>query len=220
MKIVEDLIPAGKKNRPKCILLPEYITIHDTGNESVGADAKCHSKYLKNTDNSVSWHYTVDDSVIYQHLPISENGWHCGDGEGGKGNRKSIGIEICMNKDGNRKKAENKTAKLVVYLMKKYNIPINNVVQHNYWSGKDCPKLLRSSPNGWTDFLRSITDIKNNNKEEDVEVQVPKWQVEAFNNLKDNNFINSPQYWESRLKEKATVGEILALVNKVLEQRK
>ncbi|WP_250540012.1 hypothetical protein, partial [Bacillus subtilis] len=23
-----------------------------------------------------SWHFTVDDSVIYQHLPIDENGWH------------------------------------------------------------------------------------------------------------------------------------------------
>ena len=42
--------------------------------------------------------------------------------------------------------------------MKKYNIPINNVVQHNHWSGKDCPKFLRSGSAGinWNGFITKV----------------------------------------------------------------
>jgi len=42
--------------------------------------------------------------------------------------------------------------------MKSYNIPIANVVQHNHWSGKNCPRNLRSGEKGidWNDFINMI----------------------------------------------------------------
>lgn len=61
-----------------------------------------HARYEKNPETPTSWHFTVDEKEIYQHLPLNENGWHAGDG--GTGNRKSIGIEICEN-DGDFEKA-------------------------------------------------------------------------------------------------------------------
>ena len=48
----------------------------------------------------MSWHYTVDDHAIVQHLPDYETAYHAGDGKDGPGNTTSIGIEICVNAGG------------------------------------------------------------------------------------------------------------------------
>ena len=102
MQIKQDFIPKSNKNRPGYFMEPKYITVHNTSNTARGANALSHSKYVKNSSTNTSWHFTVDDgSVIYQHLPLNENGWHAGDGNKGTGNRQSIGIEICENVDGN-----------------------------------------------------------------------------------------------------------------------
>ncbi|WP_257148005.1 peptidoglycan recognition protein family protein, partial [Bacillus cereus] len=101
----EWIVPAGNDNiRPQNYMSPKYITIHETDNTSVGAGARNHAQYLYNqavgnTDRAASWHFTVDDKEIYQHLPLNENGWHAGDGDG-PGNRESIAIEIAVNSDG------------------------------------------------------------------------------------------------------------------------
>jgi len=156
IEIIQDYIPKGKRNRPGIAMKAEYITIHDTANTARGADAKSHAKFLKNTSSSVSWHFTVDDKVIVQHLPVNEVGWHAGDGGNGTGNRKSIGIEICENADGNRLLAEFNASYLTARLMYLYNI--NKVVQHNYWTGKDCPRILRKTGR-WKDFLDNVQRI-------------------------------------------------------------
>lgn len=153
MRIIEDFIPKERANRSGIPMNPLYITIQNTGNISEGANAKMHANYVKTIDLIVSWHYTVDDTVIYQHLPLSEVGWHAGDGNG-EGNYKSIGIEICMNIDGDRYKAEDNTVKLVVYLMKKYNIPLDRVVQPNHWSGNNSHRII--SPEDWTRLIDMI----------------------------------------------------------------
>ena len=159
MNISQDFIPKNRGNRPGKVNPMQYITIHNTGNSSKGANAKAHSNYLKSdggVNAQVCWHYTVDDKEIYQHLPDNENAWHCGDGKG-DGNSKSIGIEICMNSDGDLLKATNNAVELVVYLCKAHNIPISNVVQHNKWSGKNCPQMLRSgNPYDWNTFIAKV----------------------------------------------------------------
>ncbi len=157
-KIIIDLIPTTNGNRPGYKMEPEYITIHDTGNANKGANALMHAKYVKNPTTGASWHFTVDDERVVQHLPLNENGWHAGDGRYGTGNRKSIGIEICMNSDIDRAKAERLAAELIAYLMWKYDIPITKVVQHNYWTGKNCPRLIRSRTNGWSEFIKLVTE--------------------------------------------------------------
>jgi N-acetylmuramoyl-L-alanine amidase len=133
---------------------PIYITIHETDNTNKGADASAHAR-LQASGNSrtASWHYSVDEAEIYQSVPDNEVAWHAGDGRG-TGNLKSIGIEICVNSDGNFAKAKENVAWLVRHLMSKHNIPIGNVVQHNKWSGKNCPRRLRAS--GWSSFINLI----------------------------------------------------------------
>lgn len=153
MEIIKSLIPPANVNRPDAHQ-PEYITIHETGNPSKGADAAAHSKYLNGLKEKISWHYTVDDHCAYQHLPDWEGGYHAGDGSG-DGNRKSIGIEMCVNQDGNYEQTLRNTAELVRQLMGTYGIPLSHVVQHNHWNGKDCPQQLRKAGR-WQEFLNMV----------------------------------------------------------------
>jgi len=159
VQIIQDFIPKGRRNRPGYKLVPKYFTIHDTANPNAGADAKAHARYLKGDSAAsipVSWHFTVDERVIVQHLPLNENGWHASDGANGTGNRQSIGIEICENRDGNRAVAEANAAWLVAKLLKDYGLGLDRVKQHYDWSKKDCPRVLRGRKNGWANFLKAV----------------------------------------------------------------
>ena len=164
VQIIQDYIPKGRRNRPGYNLKPRYITIHSTANTSAGAGARGHASYLKGAaaaNAPVSWHFSVDGGVgkvapvIVQHLPLNENGWHAGDGASGTGNRQSIGIEICENRDGDQAVAIRNAAWLTAKLMKEHGIPLDRVVQHNRWNGKNCPRILRSG-SGWNNFLGQV----------------------------------------------------------------
>ena len=85
--------------------------------------------------------------------------WHCGDG--GETtlirNSNSIGIEMCVNSDGDFNKTFDNTVKLTKYLMEKYNIPANHVVMHNDASGKECSeKLIANNLKLWKEFKEAI----------------------------------------------------------------
>ena len=154
--IRRDYIPHGRANRPGKVNPDTYITIHETGNFAAGADAAAHAVYLKGdsaAQGKVSWHYTVDDHAVVQHLPDGETAYHAGDGAGGPGNAISIGIEICVNQGGDFEKSKRNAAALVRMLMKEHGIPLDRMVQHNHWNGKDCPKTIRATKGAWEAFL-------------------------------------------------------------------
>lgn len=148
MNIKQAIIPKGRKRRPGITMNPTYITIHNTGCENVPADNFRRSCLDISQDKEVSWHYTVDEKEIIQHIPDNEVAWHCGDKVG---NRCSIGIEVCE-----RPGAEEKAIELVKYLMQKYNIPVDRVVTHKSWSGKQCPRLILPH---WTDFITKCASV-------------------------------------------------------------
>lgn len=159
MNIKTKLIPQNTAARSGYSMTPKYITIHNTANTRKGANAASHASYLQNDgkNQTVSYHYVVDDKEIYKLLPDNEVAWHAGDGGSGTGNRKSLAIEICENSDGNLLDATNNAVELTAYLMKTYNIPLSNVVQHNNWSGKDCPSRIRKGePYNWQTFLNKV----------------------------------------------------------------
>jgi N-acetylmuramoyl-L-alanine amidase CwlA len=128
---------------------PEYIVVHDTGNTGKGADAEAHFKYFNGGDRQSSAHYFVDDHSIIQTVEDYNASWHCGDGKGKYGitNYNSIGIEICINSDGDYDKAVGNAIDLVKFLMQKYSIPIDRVVRHYDASRKNCPGTM--SANNW-----------------------------------------------------------------------
>ncbi|HBZ09102.1 MAG TPA: DUF3597 domain-containing protein [Bacillus bacterium] len=149
-----------------------YITIHETANENTGAGAQTHANLQSNLNpRQASWQYQVDDKGVIQSFPDTVMCWAGGDGNG-PGNRQSIHIELCVNNDSSFKKTVQNAAALVKHLMAKHRIPISNVVQHNRWSGKDCPHYLRNGEKGinWFNF---ISMVKGN----EVKVEAPKTQV-------------------------------------------
>lgn len=159
--ILTMLLPDGASNKPNRGMTPRYITIHETANPSAGADALMHGRWLQNLArdgaDEPSWHFTVDEDTIVQHLRLNEMGWHAGDGANGTGNKESIGIELCVNSGADLDATRERAARLVAWLMKEHRIPVTNVVQHNRWSGKDCPHLIRAA-NLWGAFLAMVQE--------------------------------------------------------------
>ena len=176
------LIPKGKYgrrlHRP---MRPTYITVHSTATYPSFADADHFARalsrgYLKASNNLLgylTWHFTVDESSVYQHLPLNERGEHA-DYEG-KGNKKSIGIEMCENRGNSRSRTIERTARLVAILMKQRNIPISRVVPHYHWERiqprtgknigrKSCPHFLMDNgrPGAkWQAFLNKVQGYRN-----------------------------------------------------------
>lgn len=134
----------------------QFITIHETGNRKRGANAKAHAN-LQQNGHHTSWHWQVDDQLAIQSYPHTAQCWHAGDGRG-PGNLTSIAIEICVHEDGDYLKALQHAIRLTKKIMKDEQISLSRVVQHHYWSGKDCPALLRRGSNGmnWSQFKAQL----------------------------------------------------------------
>ena len=154
--VMTDFLPEGTRARPGQKREIKYLVIHETDNTGSGANAAAHNSFIHQNANAeegiVSWHYTVDDHQIYQHLPDNEEAWHSGDREG---NHSSIGIELCVNADGNFDQTMENAAKLTAFLLKEYDLTIDNVKQHYDFNGKDCPLIIRQEGR-WDEFLGMV----------------------------------------------------------------
>ena len=181
----------------------KYIVIHDTGNPRAGADALAHYQYFNGGDRQASAHYFVDDKRIVQTVGEDRASWHCGDG-GGKydvTNSNSIGVEICINADGDYDRAVDNTIELTKYLMAKHSIPPERVVRHYDASRKICPNTM--SQNNWARW---------NAFKEALQVDELK---DALDVLVENGDIVSPEYWLENAREgKAAKGEYAAILIK------
>ncbi|WP_243130628.1 N-acetylmuramoyl-L-alanine amidase [Flavonifractor plautii] len=202
LAIQTHLIAPGADNRPGGSNPCKYITIHETGNAAKGADAAAHAAYLDSDAGErdlVSWHYTVDDHAIVQNLPDAETAYHAGDGKAGPGNTTSIGIEICVNAGGDFAQAQANAASLVRQLMEEHGIPIDRVVQHAHWNGKDCPKTIRATTGAWEGFLALCRGKTAGVSELGA----------AVDKLAAAGLINSPDYWKGGVYSAANVQALI-----------
>jgi hypothetical protein len=150
LNVTVDLIPPGSSNRPGTRIRPTFVTLHNTANAAAGADAAMHARYLRGADaraRRVSWHFTVDDERVFKHLPTNELGWHAG-----PGNSRSIGIEVCENRGIDTAAAIDRAALLTALMMVFYGIGPENVVTHQKWTGKDCPRVILRRRGGFDAF--------------------------------------------------------------------
>ena len=126
-----------------------YLVFHYTGND--GDSDESNGKHFRNHIVKASAHYFVDDDSVTQSVPDNYIAYSVG----GKcqsshhplykvcTNSNSISIEMCdCYKNGvveiTDKTLEN-AIELGKTLMKKYNIPIKNVIRHYDVNGKACP---------------------------------------------------------------------------------
>lgn len=186
IKVVHRLIPKGRYGRKyKRSMKPRYITVHSTQNYN--GDAWDHSRALAkgklrapkrrngNRIGYLTWHFTVQEDVVIQHLPTNEQGEHAD--FNGLGNNYSIGVEMCEHRGNSRQRTLDRTAKLCASLMHQYDIPVRNVVPHQHWprkgtkpEHKNCPHFLMTNGRPgkkWAQFLRSV-------KRQHSRIQVPQ----------------------------------------------
>ena len=169
--VYTELIDTGTNARNGQKRKIKYIVIHETDNYEQGVGAKNHAIYLKNNNSSAtSWHYTVDDKEIYHHIPDNERANHAGNDVG---NEYGIGIELCVNEDGNFEKTFDNAAKLVAYLLNEYNLTINDIKTHHDFSGKDCPHLILQN-NRMEEFKAKVKYYYDNKENLPIEKKTPK----------------------------------------------
>ncbi len=141
-----------------------YIVIHDTANSSKGADADAHFKYFNGENRNSSADFFVDDEKILQVNDYTKYyTWQVGDGKGKYGitNQNSVGIEICINADGDYDKAFLNAVELTKYLMKELNISPEYVKRHYDASRKNCPaSMSKNNWEKWEIFKEAIMDEK------------------------------------------------------------
>ena len=74
------------------------------------------------------------------------------------GNTNSIGIESCVNRGSDIYLTWQRLAKLVAKLMDENNFGMDQIVQHHYFSGKDCPQTMRTE--GYWDHFLSLVEVE------------------------------------------------------------
>lgn len=188
LNIKQDFIPASALKRPQIKQTVKYLTIHSTGNAK--STAQNERAYLTNPANKrqASFHVVVDDKQAIQCIPYTEVAYHAGDGQG-DGNRASVGLEIC--ESGDRAKTLKNAAVLAAKLLNEFNLPINKMVQHNHWSGKDCPRILRNKAHiknnmDWAYFVGLVNKELAALEKLKVEIVLPDGKVFIAQAINDN----------------------------------
>lgn len=136
----------GHKLRPGTRITPTSITIHNTGNPT--STARNERAWLDNPTNLnsnriASWHYVVDGKEVIRAIPDNEMSYHAG-----RGNRTSIGVEICEIPGSH----EN-GVKFVAWLLNQYKWGTDKLTTHRAWSGKNCPRLILPK---WNEFTQDV----------------------------------------------------------------
>ena len=199
IKFAQDLIP--KTNilaRSQLPMKPTHITLHNPASPGEPTAEEL-TEYIDNYHGYKSWHLTVISNKVFQELPFIEVGWHAGDGYNGPGNRTSIALEI-----GEDEISEQTAKVFVAYLMKEYNIPIENVVPHKNWSGKNCPAYTLQH---WDKYLKSIEEYY-------IEItKEPHWAEKHKLSLESKGIVINEERFDAFM----TRGEVFALLDRIIK---
>lgn len=179
----------GRKNKI------EFIVIHYTGNN--GDTGKSNCNYFKKANKNASAHYFIDEDEICQSVEDKDIAWHCGT----KGtyyhnkcrNSNSIGVEICSEKDskGNfyfNEQTLNNAINFVKYLMKKYNIPTENILRHYDITHKICPAPFVNNNIAWDNFKNKLKEVDYMKVKRVVEFNGMKKELNAINDEGKNYY--------------------------------
>lgn len=179
-----------------------WVVVHETGMARSGITAEylAKSQYQNayvGGGREASWNYTVDDGTVYQSYEDNVACWHASDGSTkGGGNRNGIGIEMCVNTDGEFNAAMRSDARLIAHLLRTYNLGMANIKQHFdfAYNDKNCPENIRNDRR-WFEMLGMIAreytsvellqdvdveyNVKSNNTED--------WKLAGVYKITDNN---------------------------------
>lgn len=167
-------MPKGKRKKTVA------ITIHNTEWINVASNTTPAEQYVRATQNgamkSTRVNYYVDNVCAWQCMPDDYVNWSCADGTSNpnSGNNTSLAIEVI----GKSKEAEANVIKLAAFLLKKYNLTVENGLRtHTYWLNvkdgkkgainslnvlhnpyKDCPAYILPH---WSEFKAEVIKAYN-----------------------------------------------------------
>jgi N-acetylmuramoyl-L-alanine amidase CwlA len=162
-------------NRPALPMpSPSWVTVHEVGNTSPGADEDMHRDFVHNGGGAaqVSFHFVVGPTKAIQLIYLNENAWHASDGFNGTGNRDSIAIETIQIGDfdttlshlswliaelfRNPKRFAFRTDVAVIDDLPSDDAR-NRIKQHNHWAPdkKNCPQFIRER-GLWLPLLNAV----------------------------------------------------------------
>ena len=142
--------------------------MHWTANVGNGANALANRNYFNTfrLGNNTSAHYIVDDERIVLCVKDDEVAYHVGAkkytpigdriSEKVSPNLFLIGIEMCVNEDGDWNKTYKNSVELAAQILKKYGLGIDNLYRHYDITGKDCPKMMIDK-NAWEKFQTNVS---------------------------------------------------------------
>lgn len=196
----------------------EYIIIHDTGNTSKGANAYAHFNYFNSRNRNSSADCFVDsENILFVNNYTKYYTWHCGDGKGKNGisNKNSIGIELCINSDGNYEKAFLNLILATAKTAMSLGIDDKNILRHFDVSGKICPQSMKD--NDWEKWKVFKKEVKRKMNEietfKDIENHFAKNHI---NKLLSYGIVNGDGDGNFRPDDYATRGEIAVIVANAL----
>ena len=183
MEIIKDITNTNRtiSNNRKI----KYLVMHYVGAVST---ARNNASYFKNTYRGASAHYFVDDNEIVRVVEDKDIAWHCGNDVYycGARNSNSLSIEMCCYRMSNGNlnitaDTEARAVELAKELIKKYNIPIENVVRHYDVTRKNCPAPFVKDEERWENFKKKLQEQSTEETEEkeeytDYEKRVRNWQ--------------------------------------------
>lgn len=211
-----------------------WLVIHDTGNPSRGADADAHRRFFSSKRKS-SAHYFVDDKQIIQIIGDSQASWHCGDNQGkgralnGCKNTNSIGIELCINQDGDYDKAYKNLVELVKNLMVKFKIDLDHVCRHYDVSRKRCPGTFFDK-GLWTKFKEDIgkpivweMDLSKDSDFGGAKMTndyTGHWAEDSIKRVMDKGLMVGDGQGNFRPDDKITRAEVAVIIDKLVDPKK
>lgn len=202
----------GKQNK--------YIVIHYVGSTG-GAEDNC--KYFLSNYRGASAHYFVGhQGEIWQCVREADIAWHCGATTYKHPycrNSNSIGIEMCCRKSAAgvwyfEDATVNTTIELVKELMKKYNIPAENVIRHYDVTGKTCPApyVYNNTKHTWNDFKMKIVE-----EEKPMLDNTPDaYAKEAIDWAIGNGILKGTETGDYKLHSTVTRQELLVFLHRAL----
>ncbi len=171
VRLIEDNAYNRRYKRPGPMPFVETITIHNTAEPFTARQERDRVDYRRDR-RSVSYHFAVDEDEIVQLLPLSEHGWHAGDGSRGPGNTRSIGIEICRSQcrghaDWRYRRAEENAVKLTAALLQHFGLTPDAIRMHQNWNGKYCPHRILEE-NRFEEFRQRVKNVLENSRSEAI----------------------------------------------------
>lgn len=131
---------------------PTTYTIHETQNYS--AYSQNERDNLQNNSGTTSFHSVVDHEQVVRCIPFNKGANHSGTA---RGNSTSISLEICSSSLQKQfLQTWNNAIEVVAHDLILLGLTADDLRMHFDWSGKDCPKYIRSK-NLFPSFKKEVS---------------------------------------------------------------